>query len=49
MKEKHAAREGMTWLEMDVTDLKFDMDEFDLVLDKGQFNPVGRRVPGVSV
>lgn len=36
MREKHASREGMTWLEMDVLDLKFDADEFDLVLDKGQ-------------
>lgn len=35
MKEKHVAREGMTWLEMDVLDLKFGEDEFDLVLDKG--------------
>lgn len=39
MKEKHASREGMTWLEMDVLDLQFGEDEFDLVLDKGQSQP----------
>lgn len=36
MKEKHASREGMTWVEMDVLDLKYDEGEFDLVLDKGR-------------
>lgn len=36
MKEKHASRPEMTWLEMDVLDLQFGEEEFDLVVDKGQ-------------
>jgi hypothetical protein len=34
MRERHSSREGMTWLEMDVLDLKLE-EEFDLVIDKG--------------
>lgn len=36
MKEKHVSRPEMTWLEMDVLDLQFGEEEFDLVVDKGQ-------------
>ena len=35
MREKHASRPEMTWLEMDVLDLQFGEEEFDLVVDKG--------------
>jgi succinate dehydrogenase flavin-adding protein (antitoxin of CptAB toxin-antitoxin module) len=36
MKERHISRPEMTWLEMDVLDLKFGEEEFDLVVDKGE-------------
>lgn len=36
MREKHSAREGMEWIEMDVLDLQYQEDEFDLVIDKGK-------------
>lgn len=36
MQERHAEkRPEMTWLEMDVMDLKFRENEFDLIIDKG--------------
>ncbi|KGB79114.2 hypothetical protein CNBG_4952 [Cryptococcus deuterogattii R265] len=36
MQERHAEkRPEMTWLEMDVMDLKFGENEFDLIIDKG--------------
>lgn len=35
MKQRHASRPGMEWLEMDVLDLKLE-EEFDLVIDKGK-------------
>jgi ubiquinone/menaquinone biosynthesis C-methylase UbiE len=32
---KHAEkRPGMTWLEMDIRDLKFEDESFDVVIDK---------------
>ncbi|KIR57496.1 hypothetical protein I314_06732 [Cryptococcus bacillisporus CA1873] len=38
MQERHAEkRPEMTWLEMDVMDLKFRENEFDLIIDKGWF------------
>lgn len=38
MQERHAEkRPEMTWLEMDVMDLKFGENEFDLIIDKGWF------------
>lgn len=36
MRERHTSRPEMTWLEMDVLDLQFGEDEFDLVVDKGE-------------
>jgi ubiquinone/menaquinone biosynthesis C-methylase UbiE len=35
MKERHVSREKMQWLEMDILDLKFEDESFDLVIDKG--------------
>ncbi|KAG0222933.1 hypothetical protein BGW41_005788 [Actinomortierella wolfii] len=35
MAAKCADRVGMEWLEMDIRDLKFDNDSFDIVIDKG--------------
>jgi len=35
MRQRHTSRPQMTWLEMDVLDLQFGEDEFDLVVDKG--------------
>lgn len=36
MRARHAtARPAMTWLEMDIRDLKFTEGDFDVVLDKG--------------
>ncbi|WWD21431.1 hypothetical protein CI109_105916 [Kwoniella shandongensis] len=35
MSQRHASRELMTWQEMDVLDLKYNEEEFDLVVDKG--------------
>ncbi|WVQ97977.1 hypothetical protein IAU59_005097 [Kwoniella sp. CBS 9459] len=35
MKERHTSRPLMEWHEMDVLDLKYGEDEFDLVVDKG--------------
>jgi hypothetical protein len=36
MSERHSAqRPHMTWLEMDIMDLKFT-DEFDIIVDKGE-------------
>ncbi|KAL0240466.1 hypothetical protein I308_106260 [Cryptococcus tetragattii IND107] len=36
MQERHSEkRPEMTWLEMDVMDLKFGENEFDLIIDKG--------------
>lgn len=41
MQERHVEkRPEMTWLEMDVMDLKFGENEFDLVIDKGWFIPL---------
>ncbi len=37
MKARHSAsRPEMTWLEMDVLDMKFEDEPFDLVIDKGE-------------
>jgi ubiquinone/menaquinone biosynthesis C-methylase UbiE len=36
MKERHTSREKMEWLEMDILDLKFEDETFDLVIDKGE-------------
>ena len=37
MKRRHAElRPEMLWLEMDVLDLMFQEEEFDLVVDKGE-------------
>jgi ubiquinone/menaquinone biosynthesis C-methylase UbiE len=38
MREKHSSREGMEWLEMDVLDLQYKEEEFDLVIDKGELS-----------
>ncbi|KAK1921522.1 S-adenosyl-L-methionine-dependent methyltransferase [Papiliotrema laurentii] len=35
MKERHASRPEMQWIEMDVLDLQYGEEEFDLVVDKG--------------
>jgi len=35
MKERHMSRERMQWLEMDILDLQFEDESFDLVIDKG--------------
>ncbi|OCF41710.1 hypothetical protein I317_04516 [Kwoniella heveanensis CBS 569] len=35
MKERHTSRPLMEWHEMDVLDLKYGEEEFDLVVDKG--------------
>jgi len=35
MKERHTSREHMQWLEMDILDLQFEDESFDLVIDKG--------------
>jgi ubiquinone/menaquinone biosynthesis C-methylase UbiE len=37
MKERHTSRERMQWLEMDILDLQFEDESFDLVIDKGMF------------
>jgi hypothetical protein len=43
MKERHISREKMQWLEMDILDLKFEDESFDLVIDKGtQYQTSGR-------
>lgn len=44
MKARHTSRPEMTWLEMDVLDLKFG-EEFDLVVDKGELR-VGQLTAG---
>jgi ubiquinone/menaquinone biosynthesis C-methylase UbiE len=36
MKERHISREKMQWLEMDILDLQFEDESFDLVIDKGK-------------
>jgi hypothetical protein len=36
MKERHISREKMQWLEMDILDLNFEDESFDLVIDKGE-------------
>ena len=36
MKECHISRDKMQWLEMDILDLQFEDDSFDLVIDKGK-------------
>lgn len=36
MTHRHQDRKGMEWLEMDVLDLKFGEEEFDLIIDKGK-------------
>jgi 2-polyprenyl-3-methyl-5-hydroxy-6-metoxy-1,4-benzoquinol methylase len=36
MKERHISREKMQWLEMDILDLQFEDESFDLVIDKGE-------------
>jgi hypothetical protein len=36
MKERHISREKMQWLEMDILDLHFEDESFDLVIDKGK-------------
>ena len=36
MRERHTSRPEMTWLEMDVLEMQFGEDEFDLVVDKGK-------------
>jgi ubiquinone/menaquinone biosynthesis C-methylase UbiE len=38
MKERHTSREKMQWLEMDILDLQFEDESFDLVIDKGKHN-----------
>nr|XP_019008568.1 uncharacterized protein I206_06245 [Kwoniella pini CBS 10737]OCF47349.1 hypothetical protein I206_06245 [Kwoniella pini CBS 10737] len=38
MKERHISRPKMEWLEMDILDLNFQDEDFDLVVDKGQFD-----------
>ncbi|WWC67866.1 uncharacterized protein I206_101783 [Kwoniella pini CBS 10737] len=35
MKERHISRPKMEWLEMDILDLNFQDEDFDLVVDKG--------------
>jgi hypothetical protein len=35
MKERHASRDRMQWLEMDILDLQLEDESFDLVIDKG--------------
>ena len=35
MRERHADKPSMTWLEMDIKDLKFDNESFDVAIDKG--------------
>ncbi|CAO3645521.1 unnamed protein product [Mucor fragilis] len=35
MKERCADKPEMSWLEMDIRDLKFDNESFDAVIDKG--------------
>ena len=35
MAERHEEKSEMLWLEMDVLDLQFNEDEFDVVIDKG--------------
>lgn len=35
MAEEQAERSKMEWLVMDITDLKFEANSFDVVLDKG--------------
>ncbi|KAG8974922.1 hypothetical protein FRC05_006599 [Tulasnella sp. 425] len=35
MKGKYEGRDGMEWLEMDVRELAFDDDSFDVAIDKG--------------
>ena len=47
MKERHASRPEMQWIEMDVLDLQYGEEEFDLVVDKGMWGldgPVSRGV-----
>jgi len=36
MKERHISREKMQWLEMDILDLQFEDESFDLAIDKGK-------------
>ena len=38
MKQRHGeTRSSMEWHEMDIRDLKFDDNSFDVAIDKGQF------------
>nr|XP_018265602.1 uncharacterized protein I303_01972 [Kwoniella dejecticola CBS 10117]OBR87760.1 hypothetical protein I303_01972 [Kwoniella dejecticola CBS 10117] len=39
MRERHTARPNMKWLEMDILNLGFQDEEFDLVVDKGVWCP----------
>lgn len=36
MKERHGSRTEMEWIEMDVLDLQYGEEEFDVVVDKGK-------------
>jgi hypothetical protein len=42
MKERHTSREKMQWLEMDILDLQFEDEIFDLVIDKGMHYAIER-------
>ena len=39
MKQRHLSRPEMQWVEMDVLNLNFEKQTFDLVIDKGMFSP----------
>jgi ubiquinone/menaquinone biosynthesis C-methylase UbiE len=43
MKERHISREKMQWLEMDILDLQFEDESFDLVIDKGEYKCIWAR------
>ena len=42
MKERHISRDKMQWLEMDILDLQFEDESFDLVIDKGKQDHIFR-------
>lgn len=42
MRERHTSREKMEWLEMDVLNMSFEDESFDLVIDKGEPYPRAR-------